>query len=56
MLGYETEFSQVECMNALFNDDFRIKIIGYLGLTLFLSEQSEVLMMATNRIRLDLEN
>lgn len=43
-------------MNALFFEDFRIKIIGYLGLTLFLSEKSEVLMMATNRIRIDLEN
>lgn len=56
MLGYETEFSQVETMNALFNDNFKIKTIGYLGLTLFLSETSEVLMMATNRIRRDLEH
>lgn len=43
-------------MNALFFEDFRIKLIGYLGLTLFLFEKSEVLMMATNRIRIDLEN
>ena len=42
-------------MNALFYDNFRTKMIGYLGLTLFLSEKSEVLMMATNRIWLDLE-
>lgn len=41
-------------MNALFYDEFRIKIIGYLGLSLFLSEKSEVLMMATNRIRIDM--
>ena len=54
MQGFETEFAQVECMNALFYDDFRIKIIGYLGLSLFLSEKSEVLMMATNRIRIDM--
>ena len=43
-------------MNALFHENFKAKLIGYLGLTLFLSEKSEVLMMATNRIRLDLEN
>lgn len=55
MKGYETEFAQVECMNALFYEEFRMKLIGYLGLTLFLSEKSEVLMMATNRIRIDLE-
>lgn len=41
-------------MNALFFEEFRMKIIGYLGLTLFLSEKSEVLMMATNRIRIDM--
>ena len=55
MMGHETEFAQVECMNALFYDNYKIKMIGYLGLTLFLSEKSEVLMMATNRIRIDLE-
>ncbi len=54
MMGHETEFAQVECMNALFYDDFKIKRIAYLGLTLFLSEKSEVLMMGTNRLRLDL--
>lgn len=43
-------------MNALFNDNFKLKTVGYLGLTLFLSEESEVLMMATNWIRIDLEN
>ena len=55
MMGYETEFSQIECMNALFSENFQLKSVGYLGLALFLSEESEVLMMATNRIRLDLE-
>ena len=43
-------------MNALFYDNFKTKMIGYLGLTLFLSEKSEVLMMATNRIWWDLED
>lgn len=41
-------------MNALFFEEFKMKLIGYLGLSLFLSEKSEVLMMATNRIRLDM--
>lgn len=56
MNGFETEFSQVECMNALFEGDFTLKVVGYLGLSLFLNSGSEVLMMATNRIRMDLEN
>ena len=56
MLGHETEFAQVECMNALFVDNFKLKIVAYLGLSIFLSEKSEVLMMATNRIRIDLED
>jgi len=38
MMGYETEFAQVECMNALFHDNFNMTITGYLGLTLFLCE------------------
>ena len=56
MNGHETEFAQVECMNVLFYENFRTKLIGYLGLTLFLNEKSEVLMMTTDRIRRDLEN
>jgi hypothetical protein len=56
MLGYDTEFALVECMNSLFLDNFKLKTIGYLGLTMFLSRKSEVLLMVTNRLRLDLEN
>ena len=56
MNGHETEFAQVECMNVLFYENFRTKLIKYLGLTLFLNEKSEVLMMTTDRIRRDLEN
>lgn len=56
MLGYDTEFALVECMNSLFMNSFKLKIIGYLGLTMFLSRKSEVLLMLTNRIRMDLED
>lgn len=56
MLGYDTEFALVECMNSLFMNSFKLKIIGYLGLTMFLSRKSEVLLMITNRIRMDLED
>ena len=56
MLGYDTEFALVECMNSLFLDNFKLKTVGYLGLTMFLSRKSEVLLMVTNRLRLDLEN
>ena len=56
MLGYDTEFALVECMNSLFIDNFKLKTVGYLGLTMFLSRKSEVLLMVTNRLRLDLED
>ena len=56
MLGYDTEFALVECMNSLFIDSFQLKTLGYLGLTMFLSRKSEVLLMVTNRIRMDLED
>lgn len=56
MLGYDTEFALVECMNSLFINSFKLKTIGYLGLTMFLSHKSEVLLMVTNRIRMDLED
>ena len=56
MLGYDTEFALVECMNSLFLDNFKLKTVAYLGLTMFLSRKSEVLLMVTNRLRLDLEN
>ena len=56
MLGHETDFGQLECLNSLCVDDFSLKKIGYLGLSIFFSEKSEILLMATNRIRVDINH
>ena len=48
--------TQLECLNTISNDNFSLKKIGYLGLSLFFSEKSDVLMLATNRIMIDLES
>jgi AP-1 complex subunit gamma-1 len=56
MLGFETDFGQLECLNSLCTEDFSLKKIGYLGLSIFFSEKSEILLMATNRIRVDLQD
>jgi AP-1 complex subunit gamma-1 len=56
MLGYPTDFAQIECLRLIASPKFPEKRIGYLGLTLLLDEQSEVLMMVTNSIKRDLNN
>jgi len=54
MLGHDTDFGQMECLKLITMSAFSEKRIGYLGLTQLFNEKSEVLMMATNRIRIDL--
>jgi AP-1 complex subunit gamma-1 len=46
----------MECLKLITANSFTEKRIGYLGLTQLFNEKSEVLMMATNRIRIDLNN
>lgn len=43
-------------MNTISSDNFSLKKIGYLGLSLFFNEKSDVLLLATNRIMKDLED
>jgi AP-1 complex subunit gamma-1 len=45
----------MECLNLISRDSFFEKRIGYLGITLLFSEKSEILMMATHRMRTDME-
>lgn len=54
MLGYPTHFGQLECMKLTASPHFPEKRIGYLGLLLLLSEEAEVLMLATNALKSDL--
>jgi len=56
MLGYPTHFGQLECMKLVASPHFPEKRIGYLGMMLLLSEQQEVLMLATNSLKNDLNS
>lgn len=56
MLGYPTHFGQMECLKLISASGFPEKRIGYLGLTLLLTEQTEVLTLVTNSLKLDLTN
>ena len=54
MMGQDTDFGQMECLKLISAQTFIEKRIGYLGLTQLFHETSQLLMMATNRIRIDL--
>jgi AP-1 complex subunit gamma-1 len=56
MLGYPTHFGQMECLKLISAAGFPEKRIGYLALTLLLNEQTEVLTLVTNSLKLDLTN
>ena len=56
MLGYPTHFGQMECLKLISSSGFPEKRVGYLALTLLLNEQTEVLMLVTNSLKLDLSN
>eukprot|EP00919_Chromeraceae_sp_WS-2016_P045053 GHVR01107426.1.p1 GENE.GHVR01107426.1~~GHVR01107426.1.p1 ORF type:complete len:540 (+),score=117.29 GHVR01107426.1:213-1832(+) len=54
MLGYPTDFGQMECLKLIASHKFTYKRVGYLGLTQLLYEDTEVLMLVTNSIKNDL--
>lgn len=56
MLGYPTHFGQLECMKLVASPHFPEKRIGYLGMMLLLSERADVLMLATNSLKNDLNS
>jgi AP-1 complex subunit gamma-1 len=56
MLGYPTHFGQMECLKLISAPGFPEKRIGYLALTLLLTEQTEVLTLVTNSLKMDLSN
>jgi len=56
MLGYPTHFGQLECLKLIASPHFPEKRIGYLGMMLLLSEQADVLMLATNALKNDLNS
>ncbi|EWM25868.1 clathrin-adaptor gamma chain [Nannochloropsis gaditana] len=56
MLGYPSHFGQMECLKLIASPHFFEKRIGYLGLSLLLTEQEEVLTLVTNSIKNDLNS
>ena len=56
LLGYETEFGQMECLTLISRPSFVEKRIGYMGIANLFSEKSDILMMATHRIRIDFDS
>ncbi|CAM9242459.1 unnamed protein product [Ectocarpus fasciculatus] len=56
MLGYPTHFGQMECLKLISAASFPEKRIGYLALTLLLTESTEVLTLVTNSLKVDLGN
>jgi AP-1 complex subunit gamma-1 len=54
LLGYPTAFGQVECVKLVSAPSYTEKRIGYLGLSQLLDESNDILMLATNSIKRDL--
>lgn len=56
MLGYSTEFGQMEVVKLIAQAEYGAKRIGYLTLAVVLDETHEVLTLAENHIKRDLVN
>ena len=56
MMGYQTSFMQLSCINLLASKDFQEKRIAYSALSLVCDYSSQVLLLATASIKKDLEN
>ncbi|KAL9644552.1 hypothetical protein ABK040_009416 [Willaertia magna] len=56
MLGYPTNFGQIECVNLISSAKYPEKRIGYLSLMILLDENQEVLTLTQHRLKLDLND
>ncbi|KAA8498504.1 AP-1 complex subunit gamma-2 [Porphyridium purpureum] len=56
MNGYPTDFGQIECLKLAASQNFKDKRVGYLGLTVLLDENQELLMLITNALKMDLNS
>ena len=54
LLGYPTQFGQIECVKLVAASNFTEKRIGYLGLSQLMDESSEILILVTSSIKKDL--
>lgn len=53
-LGERTQFGQIECLKLIGSSKFSDKRLGYLGITLLLDENQQVLTLVTNSLQNDL--
>ncbi|ELP93882.1 adaptin, alpha/gamma/epsilon, putative [Entamoeba invadens IP1] len=56
LLGYNTQFAQIECLALISSDVFQTKRIGYLALGLLLDETQETLTLVINHLQKDLQS
>lgn len=56
ILGYHTEFIQMTCINLLASHSFTNKRFAYLGLSVIMDENSDLLLLTSNTIKTDLDN
>ena len=56
MLGFETNFIQMTCVNLLSSSNFTEKRIAYVALCVLMDEKCEVLLLTTSTIKKDLES
>ena len=56
MMGYPTQFGQVECLKLIASNNYTEKRVGYLGLVQLLNEQDDVLLMVTNIMQIDMSS
>ena len=56
MMGYPTQFGQVECLKLIASSNYTEKRVGYLGLVQLINEQDDVLMMVTNIMQIDMNS
>lgn len=56
MMGYPTQFGQVECLKLIASNNYTEKRVGYLGLVQLLNEQDDVLLMVTNIMQIDMNS
>lgn len=56
MLGYQTNWGQMECLKLIASAYYSDKRIGYLGLMVLMDETQEVLTLVTNHMKNDLNH
>lgn len=56
MLGFETSFIEMTCVNLLSSSNFTEKRVAYVALCVLMDEKRDVLLLTTSTIKKDLES